>query len=221
MFGMMRSAFNDIFLIKEEPSALVRKLLDIVIVLSITPFFIGSFAISASLKYAAAHSDVTIPVIDEVARGSSIVYPVLRILLPLLLTYAAILSIYWLIPAGKLPLRDIVPAAFIAAVLFELVKTGFGVYVANFSNYALVFGPVSAIIAFLVWIYVSANVVLYGAEIAAAMPAARLPRLRPVGKPAPLWLQALRGVHDLLLKPGHPQAAADRRRESGETPPRV
>jgi membrane protein len=118
-------------------------------------------------------------------------------------------------------LKDIVPAAFIAAVLFELVKAAFGFYLVNFANYALVFGPLSAIIAFLVWVYFSANVVLYGAEIAAAIPEARLPRMGPVGKPAPLWLQALHAVHDLLLKPGHPQAAADRRRESGETPPRV
>jgi hypothetical protein len=92
--------------------------------------------------------------------------------------------------------------------------------VANFTNYAVVFGPLSTIIAFLVWVYFSANVVLFGAEVAAALPHARMPRLANLNAP-PLWLAALRGVRDVLLKPGRPGAAAARRRESGESPPRV
>jgi membrane protein len=221
MFGMVRSAFNDIFNIREEPSAVVRKLLDLGIVLSITPFFVASFAITAALKYA-ANSDVEIPIIGEVARGSSILWPPLRIVVPLLLTYVAILAVYWLVPAGKLPLRDLIPAAFIASVLFELMKSAFGSYLQHFSNYALVFGPLSTIVVFLVWLYFSASILLFGAEVAAALPAARLPRPAPTTKPPPLWLAALYGIRDLLFKPGRPGAAAERRhRESGETPPRV
>jgi len=220
MFSSMRSAFNDIFAIQEEPSAVVRKLLDLGIVLSITPFFIASFAITASLKYAST-TDVDIPVIGELARGSSWLWPPIRIMVPFFLTYVAILAVYWLVPAGKLPLRDIVPSAFVAAILFELIKSAFSWYLVHFSNYALVFGPLSTIVGFLVWVYLSAQAMLYGAEVAAALPAARMPRPAGNGQQAPLWLQALRGARDLLFKPGRPGAAAQRRRESGETPPRA
>jgi membrane protein len=45
----------------------------------------------------------------------------------------------------------------------------FQVYVANFSNYSATYGSLGAVIALLVWFWISAFVVLLGAELNAEM----------------------------------------------------
>ncbi len=55
----------------------------------------------------------------------------------------------------------------VAGVLFSLLRSGFGFYVANFPTYQHVYGAVSAVPIFLVWMYLSWAVVLLGASLVA------------------------------------------------------
>jgi len=57
----------------------------------------------------------------------------------------------------------------VAGVLFELAKRGFGVYVAHFPTYELIYGAFAIIPLFLLWMYVSWVVVLFGATLTAAL----------------------------------------------------
>jgi membrane protein len=56
-----------------------------------------------------------------------------------------------------------------AAVLWSLVSAGFTFYVGRFGNYDATYGSLGAIIGFMTWIWLSAIVVLVGAELNAEM----------------------------------------------------
>jgi membrane protein len=55
-------------------------------------------------------------------------------------------------------------------VAFEFTKQGFGLYIAHFPTYTLVYGAFAAVPVFLLWIYVSWVVVLAGAVVVATLP---------------------------------------------------
>jgi membrane protein len=56
-----------------------------------------------------------------------------------------------------------------ATVLWVLASFLFQVYAANFANYSATYGSLGAVIALLMWLWVSAFVVLLGAELNAEM----------------------------------------------------
>jgi membrane protein len=66
-------------------------------------------------------------------------------------------------------LRWITWGAIAAAILWLLASLLFQVYVANFANYTATYGSLGAVIALLMWLWVSAFVVLLGAELNAEM----------------------------------------------------
>ena len=58
--------------------------------------------------------------------------------------------------------------ALFAAAGWLLLTLGFGIYVANFGNYNATYGSLSAVVVLLTWLYLSAFVMLFGAELNAA-----------------------------------------------------
>jgi membrane protein len=59
--------------------------------------------------------------------------------------------------------------AIAAAILWFLASLLFQVYVVNFANYSATYGSLGAVIALLMWFWISAFVVLLGAELNAEM----------------------------------------------------
>ena len=62
----------------------------------------------------------------------------------------------------------VLPGAIFAAVGWLLLTLGFGVYVSQFGNYNATYGSLSAVVVLLTWLYFSAYVLLFGAELNAA-----------------------------------------------------
>lgn len=69
--------------------------------------------------------------------------------------------------------RDVWRSALLAAVLWELAKLGFAWYLTNLALLNLVYGSVGTIIAFMLWTYLTAIILLVGAELAAVLSEAR------------------------------------------------
>jgi membrane protein len=57
------------------------------------------------------------------------------------------------------------PGSAFAAIGWGLLTAGFGVYVANFGNYNATYGSLGAVIVLLTWMYLSALILLLGAEL--------------------------------------------------------
>lgn len=61
--------------------------------------------------------------------------------------------------------RWLTPGAIIASVLWLAVSIGFSVYVQNFGSYNETFGSIAGVIVLLMWMWLSAYVILFGAEL--------------------------------------------------------
>lgn len=83
------------------------------------------------------------------------------------LVTGALILIYRMVPRDKPSLSALLPAALVAAVLFELAKTLFVLYLEHVGNFEAVYGSLSSVIVLLLWLYFSARVLLLGAALTA------------------------------------------------------
>jgi membrane protein len=66
-------------------------------------------------------------------------------------------------------IRWMTPGAVVGVVLWIVLSLGFSIYVRNFSSYGAVYGAFAAAIVLLLWLYLSANAFLFGAELNAEL----------------------------------------------------
>ncbi|MFV2059283.1 MAG: YihY family inner membrane protein, partial [Gammaproteobacteria bacterium] len=83
-------------------------------------------------------------------------------------TTSAFVLLYKIVPNTKVPFLHAFIGGAVAAVLFELAKRGFALFIASFSSYQLIYGALAIIPITLIWLYVSWLVILIGAEVTAA-----------------------------------------------------
>ena len=79
----------------------------------------------------------------------------------------------------------ITPGSAAATIVWLAATAGFGLYVSNFGNYNATYGSLGAVIVFLTWLYLTAYVVLLGAELNAILEIEAARRAREKA-PAPL-----------------------------------
>lgn len=94
---------------------------------------------------------------------------VLLRVLPLTSTFIAFLLLYVTVPNRVVKVRHAMWGALLAAALFELAKNGFQIYLQYFPTYQLIYGALATIPIMIVWIYLSWNIILIGAELAASI----------------------------------------------------
>jgi membrane protein len=86
------------------------------------------------------------------------------------MVYAAIAVVYRFgpsrPPAGW---RWITPGAVAAAIVWLIASVGFSFYLSNFSNYDATYGTLGTAIGLLIWLYISAFIVIVGADVNAEL----------------------------------------------------
>ncbi|QCJ41495.1 YihY/virulence factor BrkB family protein [Bacillus sp. S3] len=74
-------------------------------------------------------------------------------------------GLYWIAPNVKLGCRSAFPGAAFATFGWILSSLGLSFYVGNISNYSLTYGSIGAIIILMIWLYLSAFIIILGGEI--------------------------------------------------------
>ena len=82
-----------------------------------------------------------------------------------LLAFISILILYRWLPNTKVKIIHVVPGALLASICFILAQLGFIWYVGKFPVYNILYGAVGAVMALLAWVYISALIILFGAQI--------------------------------------------------------
>jgi len=81
-----------------------------------------------------------------------------------LITVALFVFIYKFMPRAAVSVRDTLPGAFLAGLLWELAKYIFASSLQYF-HYDQIYGSVGAVVAVLTWSYVSSLILLFGAQL--------------------------------------------------------
>ncbi|HYV82839.1 MAG TPA: YihY/virulence factor BrkB family protein [Pyrinomonadaceae bacterium] len=100
------------------------------------------------------------------ASVGSAFWQVLFATLSYLVTVALFVLVYRFMPKAEVTLRDTLPGAFVAGLLWELAKYIFALSL-HYFHYDQVYGSVGAVVAVLTWSYVSSLILLFGAQLTA------------------------------------------------------
>jgi membrane protein len=96
-------------------------------------------------------------------------WPVMIVVLSLMISL-----LYWAAPNVKQPrFRWFTLGGLLGLLLWVVAAAGFGFYVANFSSFDRTYGSLGAVIAFLVFVWISNNALLFGAELNAELERSR------------------------------------------------
>jgi membrane protein len=99
-----------------------------------------------------------------------------------LLFIAVVGLIYYWVPNAKVRFRDVWVGAVVTGLLWKGTLEAFSWYIRDMGRFTRVNGSIAGVVIFLVWVYIQAVILLYGAEFTAAY--ARLRRGRPDEMPA-------------------------------------
>jgi membrane protein len=90
--------------------------------------------------------------------------------------------VYYFVPNAKVRFRDVWIGALVTALLWKGALEGFSWFLGDMTSFSRVNGSIAAVVAFLIWVYTQAVILLYGVQLTAAY--ARLRRGRPDEVPA-------------------------------------
>ena len=161
IFYTLTQTMNEIWGIIRRRPVWKRRGLSILFVLTFVgpALFLASFASSMIANLRAWLPDKIIPI----GGGISLVVAIF-------LDVALFLMLYILLPHGTSTWREILPGAIGAGLLWELAKKTFLFFVSTYISISnLVYGSVAAIIAFLVWAYLTGLIFLFGAFLSVAL----------------------------------------------------
>ena len=123
--------------------------------LTLCPIFIGlSVGITAHVA--------SLPIFSGAAKYME---PLISTALPFVLTWMALTLLYIAVPNRKIPFLHGLAGGALGTLFFELGKRLFTFYITLFPNFKIIFGAMTSIPLFFLWIYISWVVVLLGAEI--------------------------------------------------------
>lgn len=93
----------------------------------------------------------------------------IRFTIPAIITFAACAIIYWLAPNVKLSILSVLAGAAFAAVGWLGISYLFSIYVSNFGNFSATYGSIGGVIILMLWLYISAMILIIGGQINAVM----------------------------------------------------
>ncbi|MEM7173259.1 MAG: YihY family inner membrane protein [Pseudomonadota bacterium] len=160
LLSTIAGAFNDIWRIT-RPRPLFTRLVIYWAVLTLGPLLVGASISISSYGFAMVQWSSV-----EDYGASFFVGKVL----PMVLSALGFATLYIVVPAQRVRWSHALIGAVVAAVLFEVLKRGFGLYIRQSSSYEAIYGAISTIPIFLIWMYLSWAVILYGAVVTASLP---------------------------------------------------
>lgn len=162
VFLELQYALNTIFRVKPKPggniSALVKtRLRSFGLVLSLGFVLMVSLGVSAALSAASNW-------LGNGIQGLSIAWQILNVLVSLGVITLLFALIYRFLPDVRLTWHDVWIGSLMTAVLFTIGKQLLGMYLGRSSTTSS-YGAAGSVIVLLLWVYYSAQIILFGAEL--------------------------------------------------------
>lgn len=179
VFGAITSAVNHAWGVEKQPSYWKHKMISFLMLATAGLLLLAALVIVSMIGV--VESSWFASVLVRVRGLEALNGLAWRYATTLLLIFVVGL-IYYFVPNAKVRFRDVWVGAVVTGLLWRAALFGFQWYVRDMSRFSLVHGSIAAVVVFLLWVYVSAVILLYGVEFTAAH--ARLRRHRPEEIPA-------------------------------------
>jgi len=163
MLTSIETVFNRIWRVKETRNGIIG-FMRYWTIISLGPILLGSaFVISSTLA--------SMNILSNNFAGYEVDGTTLFWIISFSLTVLGFFILYWTIPNRSVPIKAAAIAGVFSAIVFELLKNLFGFVMTHFTSYTIVYGAFAAVPIFLLWIFLSWNIVLLGVEISYALTA--------------------------------------------------
>jgi len=130
-------------------------------VLTLSPILLGASLVLSSYLF-------SIPMIAGTAASIGLSKAIILGYIPFLFAAGAFTLLYVAIPNCSVPIAHGLIGGVCAAILFEVSKFAFTLYITHFPTYKVIYGALASIPIFLIWVYMVWVIILIGAEIAQA-----------------------------------------------------
>lgn len=163
LFGALAVGLNAVYEVKETRNLIQQRLIGVWVFFLIILLILVSFG--ASTLASAFRSEVLNALFpDEIA---ALARTTITVILGLVSTFLLFLIVYRFVPNVKLTFASIWPGTLAAGLAWEVAKYFFALYLDAFASqtYGLVYGSLATVILVMFWLYISAILLLIGAEI--------------------------------------------------------
>jgi membrane protein len=181
MMSLIERVFNRIWRVRGQRS-LTKRILVYWALITLGPLLIG-VSITLSSQVFMATSDL----VGNVPVLGALIYTALS----LALTTATFTLLYVAVPNRDVDWRDAAWGGLVAGLAFELAKRGFSVFITQFPTYSKIYGALAAVPLFLLWIYLSWLITLFGALLVAALPVVKYERWWHEAQPGGEFVDAM------------------------------
>ncbi len=178
VFGAITSAVNHAWGVEKQPSYVKHKLVSFLMLVTASLLLLIGLLLASAIDVAEA----------SWFAGIIATVPELLILQGWLVKSATTLIIimivglvFYFVPNAAVRFKDVWVGAVLTGLLWRVALAGFSRYVRDLNRFS-VHGSIAAVVVFLLWVYISAVILLYGVQVTAAY--ARLRRRRPEEIPA-------------------------------------
>lgn len=159
VFGVITKALNIAYHVSEPYGFFKRTLVELLMTFTIGILFV--LALGSRLVISFIEGLIEIPFLQEHGFYQFLSYaiPAVLVLLSLFLTYQYV-------PRRRVAWWAALAGALLFTVLFLIAQPLFTRYIETFANYSLVYGPLAIVITLVLWIWISANLLILGGELA-------------------------------------------------------
>ena len=162
VFNAIRKSLNTAWGVKQPRPFFTERLTEFLMMIGMGFLLFLSFALTTALSVV---RQLSLSVLGIHFFDGDLLRHAALALLTTSLAFVTFLFLYRFIPNARVGFRDAWPGALAAAILFEIAKQAFVWYTTTFAHYNLIYGPIGAIIALLVWVYISALILLFCAKL--------------------------------------------------------
>ncbi len=160
VFSSLRTAFNMIFRVEKDRGILQGKAIDLFMILLAGIFLLMSMIFTSGITFIQSNRFSHL-----LAMGQTLRF-ILKYIIPFLFTFWMCFLIYKIIPNRKISFKTAFQAALCTSLLWEVSKQLFGWYVQHLGRFSVVYGSLSTLAIFFLWVYYSSAILLLGGEVA-------------------------------------------------------
>lgn len=159
VFGVITKALNIAYHVSEPYGFFRRTLVELLMTFTIGILFV--LALGSRLLITFIDGVIELPFLQ-----GHIFYQFLSYAIPAVLLLISLFLTYQYVPRRRVAWWAALAGAVLFTVLFLLAQPLFTGYVQTFADYSLIYGPLAILITLVLWIWISANLLLLGGELA-------------------------------------------------------